>query len=163
MYEKGLLGVEAIFGLVEDDRSGTVDDVVGDFLAAVRGQAVHEDGVVTGRIHEVGVHLIWAEGLEAGFELVFESHADPGIGVDGVGAADCFSRIADDLDGGRSVGDRPGFGDGVGAGLESIRAGQGYGHTDPGSSGDKGVGDVEAVADVSQFETFQATRAIAEG
>src|SRR6056297_2531162 len=37
-----LLRVQAVLGLVEDDRGGPVHDLGGDFLAAMRGQAVHE-------------------------------------------------------------------------------------------------------------------------
>jgi hypothetical protein len=37
--------VDAVLGLVEDDRVGAVDDVFGHLLATVGGKAVHEDGV----------------------------------------------------------------------------------------------------------------------
>ncbi len=45
MRSDGFLGVQAVFGLVEDDRLRAVEDGVGDLGVAVGGEAVHEDGV----------------------------------------------------------------------------------------------------------------------
>ena len=44
--------MEPVLGLVEDDRDPRLQDVFGDFLAAVRGQAVHEQGAGLGERHE---------------------------------------------------------------------------------------------------------------
>ena len=44
MRSDGFLRVHAVFGLVEDDGLRAVEDCVGDFGAAVCGEAVHEDG-----------------------------------------------------------------------------------------------------------------------
>jgi hypothetical protein len=46
-----LLRVEAVFRLVVDNRVGAVDDAVGDFDIAVRGQAVHVERVGFGQGH----------------------------------------------------------------------------------------------------------------
>ena len=47
----------AVFGLVEDDGLWAVEHCVGDFGVAARGQAVHEDGVARGLLHERFVDL----------------------------------------------------------------------------------------------------------
>ena len=44
----GLLRVEAVFGLVEDDALWAIEHVLADFFAGVGGQAVHEVGVGLG-------------------------------------------------------------------------------------------------------------------
>src|SRR6266581_2150850 len=83
-----LLGVQPVFGLVEDDRLRSVDDGVGDLFAPVRGQAVHEDRGPVGEAQERRTHLIAAEGLEPPFALLFLSHADPHVRVNDVRARD---------------------------------------------------------------------------
>ena len=56
--------MEAVLGLVQDHRAGVVDDLVGDLLAAVGRQAVHEDGAVPGLPEE----LSWLPLIESGFK-----------------------------------------------------------------------------------------------
>ena len=51
--QDALLGVQAVLGLVEDDRLRPVHDLVRDLLAAMGRQAMHEDGVPLGRVHEL--------------------------------------------------------------------------------------------------------------
>ena len=46
--QQGLLNVEPIFGLIEDDGLGTIEDFGGDLFAAMGGEAMHEDGAVVG-------------------------------------------------------------------------------------------------------------------
>ena len=41
--EQRLLRVQPVLGLIEDDRRVRIDDLVGDFVAAMGRQAVHED------------------------------------------------------------------------------------------------------------------------
>ena len=83
--EQSLLGVHAVFGLIEDDGLRAVEDGVGDLGVAVGGEAVHEDGVGLRVGHESFVDLI---GLEDGGALggfVLEAHAGADVSVDGVG------------------------------------------------------------------------------
>src|SRR4051795_3926259 len=47
--QNGLLRVQAVLRLVEDDRMWSVHHLVGDLLAAVRRQAVHDDHVRPGK------------------------------------------------------------------------------------------------------------------
>ncbi len=49
--EDGFLGVEAVFGFLEDGVGVEFEDLLGDFLAAVGGEAV-EDDVAGGRSGE---------------------------------------------------------------------------------------------------------------
>ena len=84
--QERLRGVHAVLGLVEDDGLRPVDDVGGDLLAAVGGQAVHEHGV--GEASAITAALTWygCEGLGAGRLLVVAvAHREPDVGVDGVG------------------------------------------------------------------------------
>ena len=71
---------------------------VGDFLAAVRRQAVHE--VTSGlRVRHHGlVHLVGHEDLLARLGLGFLAHARPDVGVDDVGAAHARDRVVGDRD-----------------------------------------------------------------
>src|SRR5580704_17089519 len=82
----GLLGVHAVFGLVEDDGLRAVEDGVGDFRAAVRGQAVHEGGAGLRVAHELIVDLEGNEDGSAAGGLVLLAHGDADVGIDGVGA-----------------------------------------------------------------------------
>src|SRR3990167_241775 len=92
-----LLHVHAIFRLVPDDGLGAVDDVGFHFLAPVRGQAVHEQGVGLGGGHHLLVHAPVGEREAARFVLGFVAHAGPHIGGDDVGTLAGFERIAEKL------------------------------------------------------------------
>jgi hypothetical protein len=56
-----LLGVHAVVRLREEHRMRPVGHFIGDFLAAVGGQAVHDDGVRIGFSHQPGVDLVGRE------------------------------------------------------------------------------------------------------
>ncbi len=53
--------MQAVFGLVEDDRRGRFEDVGAHFLAAVGRQAVHQERARLGQRHEALVHLVRRE------------------------------------------------------------------------------------------------------
>ena len=82
-----LLRVQAVFGLVEHHRLRAVDHLVGDLLAAMRGQAVHEDRIILGQRHQLRIDLIGLEHVVAVF-AVLVAHRDPRIGDDAIDAAD---------------------------------------------------------------------------
>ncbi len=86
MRSDGLLGVHAVFGLVEDDGLRAVEDGIGDFGVAVRGQAVHEDGIGLRVGHQLFVDLEGLEDGRAAGGFVLQAHAGADVGVDGVGA-----------------------------------------------------------------------------
>src|SRR6516165_8020340 len=122
--EDGFDGVEAVFGLVEDDAGGGVEDLAGDFEASghagvlhdlaadggvgvvVGGQAVHEfDGRVAGGGHEGGVDLVGGEDLDpVGPDVFGFAHGYPHVGVDEVGAGDGLGGVVGDGDGGAGAG-----------------------------------------------------------
>lgn len=79
--EDGFLGVEAVFGLLEDGRGVEFQDFFTDFLAAVGGEAVENDVVRRGGSEESGVDF---EAVEFAFFflLVFLAHGEPDVGVD---------------------------------------------------------------------------------
>ena len=83
-------------GLLDDDALRAVDHFVGHFLAAMGGQAVHEERALLGVAHQRGVHLIGGELAPAGFLLALLAHARPNVGVDGHGVLDRFGRIGRD-------------------------------------------------------------------
>src|SRR5713101_4220086 len=106
------LRVQTIFRLVEDNRALGIHHRVGDFRAAVRRQAMHEDGVRRGLREKRIIHLIASEGglARRGFFLL--PHAGPDVGVNRLRARDGFFRRAQDFDfAARFARDAPGFGD----------------------------------------------------
>src|SRR5699024_10755391 len=70
--EQGLLGVQAVLRLVPDHGGGAVDDLCGDLLAAVGGQAVQEQ--TAGEVHELLGDLVRGEGLLAPAVLALLPH-----------------------------------------------------------------------------------------
>ena len=149
--DDGLLGVHAVFGLVEDDRLRAVEDGVGDLGVAVRGQAVHEDGVRLGVGHQLFVDLV---GLEDGGALggfVLEAHGGADVGVDGVGAGDGLDGVGGEGDGAAGVlGDLDGLVDDLELGGEALGRGDGAVGAELRGGEHERVADVVAVADVGE-------------
>src|ERR1700686_4640129 len=85
--QDGLLNMQAIFRLLENDRPRRIDDRRGDFIATMRRQESHEDRVVSGVLEQALVDLIRSEHLSALGCLVLLTHAGPHVGVDGLRAA----------------------------------------------------------------------------
>src|SRR5919108_3274761 len=63
--DHGFLSVQPILGLIERDGARPVEHLVGDLLAAVRGQAVHDERARLGEADQRLVELVAAEGLLA--------------------------------------------------------------------------------------------------
>ena len=63
MSQYCFLGVHAVGGLLEDDALRPVDHLVGDLLAAVGRQTVHEKRPFLRVLQEFRVHLVGGEGL----------------------------------------------------------------------------------------------------
>ena len=162
--EDGFLGVEAVFGLLEDYGLGAVEDGIGDFGVAVGGQAVHEDGVRLGVGHEGFVDLVGLEDGGAAGGLVLEAHGGADVGVDGVGAGDGLDGVGvegdaaagllGDLDG--LVGDLELGREGLGGRDRAVGAELGGGEHER-------VADVVAVADVGEVEALGGAEALLEG
>ena len=71
--------------------------VVGDLLAAMGGQAMHEDRVLLRRAHQLVVDLITLQQVLAP-PLILVAHRDPAIGHHAIGAFDRLERIAGEGD-----------------------------------------------------------------
>ena len=138
---------------------GAVDDVGGDLLAPVGGQAVHEDG---GRAASaISASLTWygAKRLGAcGPSLGVVAHREPDVRVDGVGAGDRLDRVvggerpsASDSAASRSRG-----GHDVGVGFVARRGGDGAVDAGERARLHEAVGDVVAVAQVGDPEAGRA-------
>src|SRR5258705_1781531 len=95
--DDGLLRVQAILGLVEDQAARPVEHRVGDLLASVRGQAVHHDRLTAGEVEQPVVDLVALEGLQAPLAVALLAHADRAVGVDHVGLLDRFARLGGHL------------------------------------------------------------------
>ncbi len=80
------LRMQSVFGLVQHDGVRAVNHLVGDFLAAVGGEAVQDDDVVSGFVHQVFVDLELGEVSAAPNGLFLLAGADPDVGVDHVRA-----------------------------------------------------------------------------
>src|SRR5438046_2739118 len=63
--QDALVRVQAVLGLVEHDRLRPVDHLVGDLLAAVRRQAMHEHGAGVRQRHEPRIDLVALEHVVA--------------------------------------------------------------------------------------------------
>ena len=90
--------MHAVFGLVEDDGLRSIEDGVGDFGVAMRGETVHEDGVRLGVGHQGFIDLIGLEYGRALGGLVLEAHAGADVGVYRVGIGDGFDRVVQKRD-----------------------------------------------------------------
>ena len=155
-----LLHVQSVLRLVEDDRLRTVDDLGGDLLAAMRGQAVHDDGVGPRQAENVGVDLIGAEVALALRLLALLAHARPHVRVDHVGVARRRGRVGRDFDG-DALGAR--LAHDVRVGLVARRAGEREAEPEARRGGDPGVGHVVAIAEKGDAQAVQAAAAFDHG
>ena len=103
--------MHAVFGFVEDDGGGRLEDLIGDFHAGKTeffvnvatdgglevvegGKTVHEAALGTCGFHEGGVDAVGGEVADALFpDLGGLAHGDPNVGVDDVGVLDGNGRI----------------------------------------------------------------------
>ena len=118
--EDGFLGVQTVLGLVKDEIGVGFHDFLGDFFAAIGGQAVHDEGTGFGVSEEGGVDLPGTQDFDAFFGFFFLAHADPDIGVNGI----CTCDRSDGVVGDGEVGLIRQSGEEAGGGLE------GFGRTD---------------------------------
>jgi hypothetical protein len=70
--------MQPVFGFVENHRMRPIQHLVGDLLAAMRRQAVHEDGVGLGLGDQPAIDLIAFEQVVATCAIAV-AHRDPGI------------------------------------------------------------------------------------
>src|SRR6266436_6393591 len=91
--------MKAIFGLVEDHRLRPIDDFVGDFLAAMGREAMHENGLGFCSSHQPGVDLVWLEEVVPALAAAV-SHRYPGVGHYAIRADDGAFGVLPDVNGG---------------------------------------------------------------
>ena len=82
-----LLRMQAILGFVIDNRLGSIDHVIRDFLAAVCWQAVHEDRARIGSCQQFGIDTIGFQKRPPS-RSVLVTHGNPGVGDDAIGTGD---------------------------------------------------------------------------
>src|SRR5262245_26433234 len=85
--QDALLGVQAVFRLVEYYRLRAVDHIVRDLLTAMGGQAVHEDGIRLSARHQPGIDLVALEQIVPTVAVAV-AHRHPGVGDAAVIALD---------------------------------------------------------------------------
>ena len=152
------MGVEAVFGLLEDDVGVLLEHFFRDFLFAVGGEAVEDDVFVGRSGEEFAIYLV---GAEKSFllGLSFLSHGEPDVGVNDVGTRDCGLHIGGggDIGGGEffhELSGREMFG---GTGNSEFEA-EVLGGPHP---GDGHIG--EAVADKGDLLALPSAEALADG
>ena len=156
--------MEAVLGLVEGGALGTVHDFVGDLVVAVGGEAVEDDGVGLGQLHQLLVDLEILEVSAAADGLLVHAGADPDVCVDDVGAGDGGLRVVAD-------GDRPavlggqllGLGDDVGARLVGGRGCDFEFDAEEAADEQEGVADVVAIADPGEVDCAKVAFLLADG
>ncbi|OEI70208.1 Uncharacterized protein Cus16_0834 [Curtobacterium sp. ER1/6] len=90
--------MQSVLRLVPDDAARSVDHLGRDLVAAVGGQAVHEDRVVRRVAHQLVVHAVAGEGVEPRLLLVLLAHRHPRVGDDDVRSGDRRDRVGHDED-----------------------------------------------------------------
>src|SRR5690348_6841711 len=86
--EQRLLSMAPVLRLVPDALARAVEDLLGDLLARVRGQAVQSDGVRRRAVQQRVVDAVAVERGAALVRRVLIAHGDPDVRVDDVGALD---------------------------------------------------------------------------
>ncbi len=92
------MGVQAVLRFRKDQGLRPVHHVVGDFLPAMRGQAVQHDGIRFCFFHQGRVHLIPGESFLALHRFFLLAHADPGVGVEHIRVQRRLSGFPDQHD-----------------------------------------------------------------
>ncbi len=89
--------MQAVFRLVEHDGARRINHLIGDFQAAVSGEAVEEHGARLGVGHQIGVDLVRRKNGGARLGFAFLPHAGPDIGIDGLRAGNGFFGRAEQV------------------------------------------------------------------
>ena len=92
-FKQGFLGVQTVFRFLPDHALWPVDYIGGHFLAAVSRQAVHENRILVGAGHQLGIDLEPGENLFALALFLFLAHAGPHVGDYQVRAFGSFKRV----------------------------------------------------------------------
>ena len=90
--------MQTILCLVENHRIRSVHDLIGDFLATMGGQAMHEERVICRQVHELGIDLEALELSEALVVFVFIAHRCPRISDNNISTGNSLTWIIEELD-----------------------------------------------------------------
>jgi len=85
--------MKPVFGLTPDDAGRGIEDIIGNLLVGVSGQAMKKGGAGPGKFHDFWSDAVGGELLHARFFFIFHAHADPDIGIDGIRALGRFFGI----------------------------------------------------------------------
>ena len=88
--------MQAVFGLIEHDRHLRLDHVGRHFLAAMGGQAMHEQRARLGQRHQLVVDLVGHEDAPPDFGLGLLAHRRPRVGVDRIGAGHGIGGVGEE-------------------------------------------------------------------
>ena len=88
--------MQPVLCLLEDERARRIDYLVGNFIAPMRRQTMHKDGIGLRLGEQLGVYLIRLEDVAPRCRLGFLSHACPHVGVNHVSAEDRKAGIVGD-------------------------------------------------------------------
>src|SRR5215471_13811883 len=142
--DDALLGVEPVLRLVEDQAPRPVEHGVGDLLAAMGGEAVHDEGRRRGQAEQPLVELIPLKRLEPLLAVGLLPHADPRVRVDHVRALDGLARVGGQP---HAAAELPARRQDRLAGLEPGRRGHHRRRAEQGGDEQHGMAHVVAVAD----------------
>ena len=147
-------------------RARTLEDGVGDLLAAVRGQAVQHDGVGGGPVDQLVVDGEPLERRKADRPLLLLAHARPHVGVEHRGALGRLDGVVRQLHGATTpdpVGE--GLQTGKLVGREGVAGRGGDAHLHPFEQRrlGQGAGHVVGVPDVGQGASVQAAERLPHG
>src|SRR5256885_2577798 len=147
--QQRFLRVQPVLGLIVNNRGRPIHHSVGYFMVAMCRKAVHGDDVRASVREQLSVQLVGTEGRRPRIGFTFLTHAVPGVGVHGVGVADRFSGIAEQLE---TATRHPSLGllHDLRIGLVTVRAGEAQIDPERGRRKREGMSDVIAVADVRQ-------------
>ncbi len=82
--------MQPIFRLIEGNTLRALQNLVRDFLAAMRRQTVHHQGITLRHLDDLAIDLIVPENAPAALRLFFLAHARPNIRVNSVCSTDSF-------------------------------------------------------------------------
>src|SRR5260370_29980945 len=155
--------MQAIFRLLENNRTRRIHYAFADVRATVRGQAMHEDRIGRGMREKIVVHLISGKSgiTHGGFGLL--AHAGPHIRVDRLDASHGFLRRAQDFDfPARFTRDTLGFGDNTGIRFVSGGRRDAQVSARARANAEQRMASVIAVADIGKLKAAQITEAFLE-
>src|SRR5262249_2710252 len=92
ILQQRLLRVQPVAGFLPDDRARVLEQIVADFFAAMRRQAVHEERIRARAVEQPLIDLVALEALEPARPFLLVPHRRPDVGHDQMCALHGFAR-----------------------------------------------------------------------